>query len=150
MGMGGIWTGIPADRVVAVAADLGNGRIQTGSGYLVTERLVLTARHCTVNQRDDGPIRSLHVVRLSGAAATATLIAAAEDIAVLAVEDPTWSAPAALDPPRFGRVDRSHSGELRDCEAMGFPRWQLDPNDQQRSAAELRRRGDRTGTGAAA
>ena len=34
-------------------------------------------------------------------------------------------------------MDRSRSGELRDCEAVGFPLWQLDPRDQQRNAAEL-------------
>jgi|GEM_PF-751880 len=135
--MGGSWVGIPADRVVAVAADLDGGRVQIGSGYLVTERLVLTARHCTVDERNGRSIRSLRVIRLSGAAATATPIAAAEDVAVLAVADTAWAVPAVLEPPRFGRVDRSHSGELRDCEAMGFPRWQLDPKDQQRGCAEL-------------
>ena len=52
-------------------------------------------------------------------------------------EDPAWAEAAALEPPRFGRVDRSRSGELRDCTAVGFPLWQLDPRDQQRNAAEL-------------
>ncbi len=52
-------------------------------------------------------------------------------------EDPAWGAPAVLEPLRFGRVDRSQSGELYDCQAIGFPLWQLDPDDQQRSAAEL-------------
>lgn len=42
-----------------------------------------------------------------------------------------------LEPPVFGRVDRSRSGELHGCEAVGFPLWQLDPRDQQRNAAEL-------------
>jgi TPR repeat protein len=133
--------GIPSDRVVAVVTDLDTGLVQIGSGYLVTERRVLTARHCTLDQRTGRPARSLRVVRLSdGAEAAATLMAAAQilDVAVLTVgEDPAWPALTASEPPRFGRVDRSRSGELRDCQAVGFPLWQLDARDQQRNAAEL-------------
>jgi hypothetical protein len=139
--MGGIWGGIPSDRVVAVVASLDTGLVQVGSGYLVTGRRVLTARHCAEDQRTGRPATSLRVVRRSGGPeAPATLLGAGSDldVAVLAVdEDPAWGAPAALEPPRFGRVDRSQSGELHDCQAIGFPLWQLDPDDQQRSAAEL-------------
>ena len=59
------WGGIPADRIVAVVADLDTGQVQVGSGYLVTGRQVLTARHCTVDKRTGRPARSLRVVRLS-------------------------------------------------------------------------------------
>ena len=133
------WGGIPADRIVAVVADLDTGQVQVGSGYLVTGRQVLTARHCTVDKRTGRPARSLRVVRLStGAQATATLFAAALDVAVLMVsDDAAWVAPEITEATRFGRVDRSHSAELHDCQAVGFPLWQLDPNDQQRNAAEL-------------
>src|SRR5215813_137595 len=125
----GIWGGIPSDRVVAVVAYLDTGRVQIGSGYLVTERVVLTARHCSTDKRTGRPARSLRVVRRSdGAEAPATPSAAAGDVAVLEVgEGPAWTWAAALEPPRFGRVDRSRSGELLDCEAVGFPLWQLDP-----------------------
>ena len=76
-GMAG-WGGIPSDRVAAVVADLDSGLVQTGSGYLVTERRVLTAWHCTMDERTGRPARSLRVVRpFDGAEAAATLIAAA-------------------------------------------------------------------------
>ena len=140
--MAAIWAGVPSDRVVAVVASLDTGLVQIGSGYLVTARRVLTAGHCARDERTGRPAASLRVQRRSGGPdAPATLVAAGADldIAVLAVGDePGWAIPAGLDPPRFGRVDRSHTGELRDCEAVGFPLWQLDPRDHGRNAAELR------------
>ena len=72
-----------------------------------------------------------------GAAAALRAEAAELDVAVLAVEEPTWLVPVGSEPPRFGRVDRSRSRELQDCQAIGFPLWQLDPEDQGRNAAEL-------------
>ena len=36
------------------------------------------------------------------------------------------------------RVDRTRSGELEGCEAIGYPLWQLDPGHLQRNTAELR------------
>ena len=137
--MGGVRAGIPSDQVVAVVAYLNSGLVQTGSGYLVTGRRVLTARHCTVDKKTGRPARSLQVVRRSdGAKAPATPFAATGDVALITVEEsPEWAVPTSLEPPLFGRVDRSRSGELRDCEAIGFPLWQLDPKDQQRNAAEL-------------
>jgi hypothetical protein len=38
---------VPLQRVVAVVLNLANGREQTGTGYLVDGRQVLTALHCT-------------------------------------------------------------------------------------------------------
>ena len=133
--------GIPSDRVVAVVADLGAGRVQIGSGYLVRQRLVLTARHCTMDQKTGRPVRSLRVFRRSDAAeASARICVSPEglDVALVEIdEDRGWPAPADLGPPRFGRVDRTRSGELHDCQAVGFPLWQVDSRDQQRNAAEL-------------
>jgi hypothetical protein len=41
------WPGIAADRIVAIVAGLDTGKIQIGSGYLLSSGTVLTARHCT-------------------------------------------------------------------------------------------------------
>jgi hypothetical protein len=138
MSAGGRWEGIPTERVVAVLAQLGPGLVQVGSGYLVADDLVLTARHCTRDGRTGGGAGSLSVARLSdGETAQAEVIASALDVAVLQLNtDPAGTWTVASQQPRFGRVDRSYSGELRDCEAVGFPLWQLDPRDQ-RNAAEL-------------
>ena len=133
------WGGVPSDRVVAVVATLDTGQVQIGSGYLVADRLVLTAQHCTVDKKTGRPATSMQVARQSGgpeAPATLSAAAAGLDVAVLAVADPPWS-PVASEPPRFGRIDRSRSKELNDCHAIGFPLWQLDPQDQGRNAAEL-------------
>lgn len=134
------WGGIPSDRVVAVMASLDTGHVQVGSGYLVTDRLVLTAGHCTVDKKTNRPATSLWVSRRSGGpVASATLRAAGSglDVAVLAVEDSPWTVPVVSEPPQFGRIDRSRSRVLDDCQAIGFPLWQLDPQDQGRNAAEL-------------
>ena len=138
MSAGGRWEGIPTDRVVAVLARLDSGLVQVGSGYLVADDLVLTARHCTRDGGTGEPAGSLSVARLSdGATALADVIASALDVAVLRlVTDPAGTWTVASKQPEFGRVDRNYSGELRDCEAVGFPLWQLDPRDQ-RNAAEL-------------
>lgn len=133
------WDGIPSDRVVAVVADLDTGLVQVGSGYLVTERLVLTALHCTADRTTGREAWSLRVIRRTDSAeASAIRIAAALDVAVLALsENPEWTTGGALEPPAFGRIDRGHAGEMHDCQAVGFPLWQMDPQGVQRNAAEL-------------
>jgi len=60
--------GIPSDRVVAIVARLGGGRVQVGSGYLTGDRQVLTAAHCTYDPRAGRAAASLRVVRRSSAA----------------------------------------------------------------------------------
>jgi V8-like Glu-specific endopeptidase len=101
--IGGVWDGIPADRVVAVAACLDTGMVQIGTGYLVTERLVLTARHCTADERTGRPARSLRVIRSSdGAQAFAAPSATASDVAILTVgEGSAWVEAPALEPQRW-------------------------------------------------
>ena len=137
MDAGGAWSGIPSDRVVAVVAHLDTGRVQIGSGYLVAERLVLTARHCTLDRKTGRPAGRLRVVRRSdGADLPAKLSAAALDVAVLTVaEDAVWVLPIASEPPRFGRIDRNRTRLLDGCQAVGFPLWQLDTRDEHRNAA---------------
>ncbi|HEY5353981.1 MAG TPA: trypsin-like peptidase domain-containing protein [Streptosporangiaceae bacterium] len=138
--MAGKWAGLPSDRVMAVVADLDTGQVQIGSGYLVTERLVLTAWHCSIDRKTGREATKLRVVcRSGGPEASATLLAAQPelDVAVLAVEDPPWVVPVVSEPPRFGRVDRSGSGEVHYCQAIGFPLWQVSPEDQELLTAEL-------------
>ena len=132
------WRGIPSDRVVAVLADLQSGLTQVGSGYLVTGRRVLTAYHCIMDEKTGQPALSLRVVRRSdGLTVQVELVAATLDVAVLEVGDDTAWPPMLLEPVQFGRVDRTHAMELHDCQAVGFPARQVDPQDQGRDAAEL-------------
>ena len=133
------WAGIPSDRVVAVVAQLGGGRVQIGSGYLVRQRLVLTARHCTVDKKTGHSVQSLEVVRRSdGAEASAWASRFSGWMVVL-----VGSTRVAGGRRRtiWHRLQRSggpdRSCELHDCQAVGFPLWQLDSRDRQRNAAEL-------------
>ena len=109
------WRGIPIDRVVAVVASLANGLEQVGSGFLVSGRQVLTAEHCTCDKKTGQPARSLCVVRASDGEQVAASIRVASLDADLALLDLVESlAPEAMPALRFGRVDRTHSGEIRD------------------------------------
>lgn len=132
------WSGIPVDRVVAVVASLATGLEQVGSGYLLAGGTVLTAEHCTRDKKSGAAACSVRVVRASdGLSAEATVQAAShdDDVALLELAAPPWT--SELSAVSFGRVDRTRSGELQGCEAIGYPLWQLDPTDQQRSTAEL-------------
>ncbi|MBT2612730.1 bifunctional trypsin-like peptidase domain-containing/SEL1-like repeat protein, partial [Streptomyces sp. ISL-87] len=131
-------TGIPLARVVAVIATLPDGREQLGSGFLVGDRRVLTAEHCTRDKKTGTATRGLRVVRASdGAAATVDALVAVPglDVAVLCLTDALGE--ADLPAPVFARVDRTRSGVLRDCTAIGFPLFQRDPAHAARHTAEL-------------
>ena len=87
------WGGIPSDRVVAVVAALDTGRVQIGSGYLVTDQLVLTARHCTLDKKTGSLATLLQVASRSGgpeAPATLSAVASELDVVMLSVKDPPW------------------------------------------------------------
>ena len=131
--------GIPVDRVVAVVLDLGSEGNQVGTGYLVAERMVLTAEHCTRDKKTGGPPRGLRVVRASDGREAGAKVKAASatlDVAVLELDESPWltKVPAT----RFGRVDRTRFGELEGCEAIGYPWWQYDPANGWRNTAALR------------
>src|SRR6185437_8475049 len=134
------WGGIPVKHVVAIDAILENGRVQVGSGYLVDQRLVLTAEHCTRDKTAIGsPVTELSVVA-DGAKATVLEIVSCRglDLAVLMLRAVPDGWPSGLRRPVFARVDREHSGELRNCEAIGFPLWQYKPNTNVRYRGTLR------------
>ena len=131
--------GISLDRVVAIIADLDNDLKQIGSGYLVGNGQVLTAEHCTRDKEKGIPARSLQVVRASdGRSAAARVRVASSEADVAALELVEGQELGELPPPVYGRIDRTRSGEVRDCEAVGYPLWQFDSAAGQRGTAELR------------
>jgi hypothetical protein len=132
---------VPLDRIVAVIAELADGRQSLGTGFLVSAGVVLTARHCTLDrQQPDRPLARLWVVRdLDGDSRAVGEVrrcgAAALDVAVLLLAGPHWSLP---DPdPGWAAVDREHAGVLTGCQAAGYPDWQWDPGTGQRSLAQF-------------
>src|SRR5664280_472563 len=148
---------VPLDRVVAVVGDLGDGRQKWGTGFLLSARLVLTAWHCTVGDltsREPIPLTVHRRCGLEWQSAPATRLAQSHkasghgyewglDVAVLRVEVPPWGNPA-WSFPAFARVDRSQSGELGGCVAVGYPMYMLDAG-MQRDTAEVQgsiRQGD--------
>jgi hypothetical protein len=134
----GVWAGIPADRVVAVVAELANGRTQWGSGFLVAGDRVLTAWHCANDKVSGDPPRSLSVIRkVDGGRAPVDHVLSSPgiDVAVLVLRSRSWT--EDWDPPKYGRVDRTHAGLLEDCQAIGYPLFQVDARYRQRNTAEL-------------
>ena len=132
------WAGVPADRVVAVVAELASGLTQWGSGFLVAGGRVLTARHCTVDKESGVVPVSLSVFRKAdGAAAVVDRVVSSRalDVAVLELGAHPWA--GEWEFLKYGRVDRSRAGVLEDCQAIGYPLFQADPADMQRNTAEL-------------
>jgi len=131
-------TGIPLSRVVAVVAELPNGREQVGSGYLVAGRLVFTAAHCTWDKTTGAAALGLQVIRANDGAPARVedvVAASAMDVAVLRLRDELGE--SDLPAPVFARVDRTRSGILHDCSAIGYPLFQRDPTQRARRTGEL-------------
>ena len=105
-----------------------------GSGYLIAPDLVLTAQHCVKDGAD-----GVRVLRASDAASAvvAEVVASSEsvDMAVIRLEAPLGGAAAVR--PRFGRVDRTRTGVLDDCELVGFPAFQRDAPNATRWHSEV-------------
>lgn len=137
------WSGVARDRVVAVVARVAGDRVQVGSGYLVSRTTVLTAAHCTVDKTDpDRPVSALRVFAPGGFSVTippADVLRDPDlDVAVIRVTRPPWSATDDWTGPRWARIDRTASGLVPGCEAIGYPMWQQDPADaNRRGLAEL-------------
>ena len=130
---------VPMDRVVAVVTTLQDGRLQLGSGYLITDRLVLTAEHCTRDKITGEPTALLCVIRASDNKKAKVLHLVPDrrlDVAVLQLApDARWN--RNLRPPKFARIDRSGTGVLDDCTGIGFPLFQRDPTQWTRRTAEF-------------
>lgn len=142
------------DRVVAVVVHVSETREKWGTGYLISPDEVLTAWHCTVDDPDTADGASDHrvTVRRKGPDGTweqslvARITASRRrvgagwglDIALLTLADPPWRE-ADWRLPTFARCDRRGAGSLRDCEAVGYPSYAIDPTDptQELSIAPL-------------
>jgi hypothetical protein len=118
---------------------LPNGRQQVGSGYLIDSQTVLTVEHCTRDKTRGDPARALLVIcSLDGRTVEAAVRASSPNVDIAVLDVPGLGITGETPPVTFGRVDRTHSGELRECEAIGYPLWQLDVAEQQRNRAEVR------------
>jgi hypothetical protein len=128
--------GITFERVVDVRAHRPDGTTKMGSGYLVAERLVLTAAHVVFT--DDGVAGSV-TLRPVGAQRplSGRVVWPPEqgplDAAVVEITEADWR-PPRLGPPRWGRL--TGRAARIDCEAMGFPRVLREP-DGTREAEQL-------------
>ena len=135
-------SGLQRDRVVAVVAELENGLLQVGSGFLVAGGAVLTARHCTRDKASGEPPRTLRIFRAADGRELPidTVTRSAElDVAVVQVNtaDPDVLAAESFSSVTYGRIDRSQAGIIADCEAIGYPMFQFDPTNSDRRTAEL-------------
>jgi tetratricopeptide (TPR) repeat protein len=102
--------------------------------------LVLTAEHCTRDVHGKHPVRGLRVIRASdGASADVVKTVASSgdlDVAVLQLADTApWD--SKLPQPIYARVKRDYSGRLHDCEVVGYPLMQRNPDKKTRGTAEL-------------
>lgn len=120
----------------------------SGTGYLVADRLILTALHNVLG------CGALEVRRLGSEAAAwvkAEVLwpgigsAPAPDLerepqadaALVTITDPGWQSPSDGEPVRWGRIDGSVVGEERlGCVAVGFPRAEV--RDGIRDTKEIR------------
>lgn len=129
--------GVRLDSVVAVSADMADGGERCGSGFLLPGGRVLTAWHCCVNEHDTRTTVAVRRASDGAAAGVIDVVACPDlDVAVLTI-DPGVAWAVSAEPLSVGRVDQRNSGQLHDCQAIGFPLFQRDPKDQRRNTAEL-------------
>ena len=134
--------GIELSRVVALVGRLGNGQNQFGTGFLVAPGRVLTTAHCTRDMHSGQAFTELSVVRASGGAPVTIrpediVLSELLDLAVVTITARETGWHGDITPVVFGRVRRTHSGILGDCEAIGYPRFQHDPIAGVRASAEM-------------
>ena len=123
---------IGPDRVVEVLHDrgpavpVGADRWTGGSGYLISDRLVLTAAHVVDYRQDLGPGEQLLVRTVAGSEFASRVMLVCDDssqvdLALLEISDPRFDEP--LRPVGFARVDRDGPAPVTGCWAVGFPRF---------------------------
>jgi tetratricopeptide (TPR) repeat protein len=111
------------DRLGVVFSAVEGGRASTSSGYLIAERLFLTAAHGVVGASGveiqlTGRRRPMRCVVLWEGTADGL------DAALLEVEEADWPDDAPVTAVRFGRLATLLPGTA--CESMGFPSVQRD------------------------
>ncbi|MEV6018223.1 MULTISPECIES: FxSxx-COOH system tetratricopeptide repeat protein [unclassified Streptomyces] len=128
------------------------GRI-AGTGYLITDRLVLTAYHNVQGAGSTSP-RAVELRRLALHGDKQSEWVAAEvqwpeqppdieqdphtDAALLRITDPAWQPPALLEQVRWGRLPTASAGAAGtrvDCVAVGFP--EAEQRDGTRDTKEI-------------
>jgi TPR repeat protein len=110
--------GVATDRAVLIRYCIGEERF-VGSGLRVRERFVLTAAHCA-----QGSDHQVEFLNGSGSPATVHVRSTVSevDLAVLILGE---DAPA-VEGLGVARVDRSVAGNIKGCQALGFPKWRRD------------------------
>ncbi|MGD0378057.1 MAG: hypothetical protein ABSB01_26220 [Streptosporangiaceae bacterium] len=105
---------------------MGTDRWAAGSGYLIGGSMVLTAAHNVGYRQDHDDGGQLLIRTIAGAEfrARAVLVCAdppGTDLALLEIIDPAFG--ESVPPVLLGQVDRDSPVPLRDCWAVGFPRF---------------------------
>ncbi|GAB7109721.1 hypothetical protein JCM4814A_80360 [Streptomyces phaeofaciens JCM 4814] len=125
-----------------------------GTGYLVTDRLLLTAYH-NIQHAESSSGRPVEVRQLARHGEQECAWASAEvlwpdqppdidqdphtDAALLLITDPTWQPPASVKPVQWGRVpvpSEGTAGARVACVAVGFP--EAEQRDGERDTKEIR------------
>ncbi|MFE2534210.1 tetratricopeptide repeat protein [Streptomyces sp. NPDC059371] len=138
-------------RVVEVWDPVGR---TAGTGYLITDRLVLTAYHNVQGAGSTSP-RAVELRRLALHGTQETAWVAAEvlwpepspdieqdlhtDAALLLITDSAWQPPASVEAVRWGRLPVPSSGMVETrvaCVAVGFP--EAEQRDETRDTKEIR------------
>jgi Trypsin-like peptidase domain len=110
------------DRIVEVIADLGEGaqpRYRYGSGCIVRGRTVLTAAHVVAHAHAVSVRRPDKVVRAAEVQPNFVGAEDGPDFALVEINDDTID----LAPIDLAVVDRNKAASVKDCHAVGYPRF---------------------------
>lgn len=112
----------------------------SGTGYLVADRIVITALHNVLGAAGRVEVRRLAPGDVRWAAAELLWPEREQDpqvdVALIRVTDGAWTAPDGMEPVRWGRIDAVVVEERLGCLAVGFPRSEA--RDGVRDTKEIR------------